>query len=481
MFGQYLSRVLFASVLLILLAVMLFPIGWMVITSLKSNNDILVGHLWFTRYSNQIQAMFMHNGNMYMATENGAYLRSDGKTHAFKTLSKGQEVASAFFKAPGRELIQATKTDVRVRDAVDGQELRQIPVVDLPWLWRENIKSSCVAVVSHRAYVGHLVLKSPEEEHQSYPGQGVLEGLQIVDLKENRYLKTLKQDEGLPENNITALLPWGADLWVGTTRGLARVRQDQVVQVLGAAQGVPGMVQCLWSDGTTLFVGTEDGLVLLDADGALIGRLGQSQGLLKDDVLSIAGAGSLLFVGGPTGLSVYDRALERTVHVLERSGQQPWKVTALSVAGDFLWVGTADGYVRKLQRERYSVEDENRAPETPYNIRWTNYVQLWKNISFGTYFKNSLIICLITTLIAMTLATLAAYALSRFEFPGSNLFSTAILATQMIPGLMFLIPIYLMFVKFHEWFGIQFINSYKGVIFVYSGFCVAFLPLFRSA
>jgi multiple sugar transport system permease protein len=110
----------------------------------------------------------------------------------------------------------------------------------------------------------------------------------------------------------------------------------------------------------------------------------------------------------------------------------------------------------------------------PSTIRWINYRDLWRNINFGLYLRNSFIVCGLTTILAMCLATPAGYSLSRFRFFGKRAINDSILATQMIPGIMFLIPIYLMFVKFHEITGIQLIGTFPGLIFVYSTFFVPF-------
>jgi multiple sugar transport system permease protein len=107
-------------------------------------------------------------------------------------------------------------------------------------------------------------------------------------------------------------------------------------------------------------------------------------------------------------------------------------------------------------------------------VHWDNYVDMWKNVNFGLYLKNSLIICGTTMLLAMVLSTLAAYALSRFRFPGSDLFSNTILATQMIPAIMYLIPLYIMFVKFTVMTGVPIKGTYSGLILIYSAFFVPF-------
>jgi len=107
------------------------------------------------------------------------------------------------------------------------------------------------------------------------------------------------------------------------------------------------------------------------------------------------------------------------------------------------------------------------------DFRWRNFIDLWNNIDFGLYLRNSFIICLSTMFITMILATLTAYALVRFPFPGSRTMSIAILSTQMIPGVMFLIPIHIMFTNFTRVTGIPVHGTFGGIIFIYSAF---FLP-----
>ncbi|MBI5699356.1 carbohydrate ABC transporter permease [Candidatus Saganbacteria bacterium] len=107
-------------------------------------------------------------------------------------------------------------------------------------------------------------------------------------------------------------------------------------------------------------------------------------------------------------------------------------------------------------------------------ISWVNYIDMWRNVDFGLYLRNSFFICGLAMVFAMVFATLAAYALSRFDFPGSKSFSMIILATQMVPGIMFLIPTYSNFVKLTEMTGFPIKGTYYGIVFVYSAFFVPF-------
>ena len=107
-------------------------------------------------------------------------------------------------------------------------------------------------------------------------------------------------------------------------------------------------------------------------------------------------------------------------------------------------------------------------------VNWKNYIEMWQNINFFAYLKNSLIICGVTTLITLTLAVFAGYAVAKYKFPGSGIFGSTVLATQMIPGMMFLLPLYMMFIKIQEKVGIRIVNTYPGVIITYSAFFIPF-------
>ncbi|OGI09620.1 MAG: ABC transporter permease [Candidatus Margulisbacteria bacterium GWF2_35_9] len=107
-------------------------------------------------------------------------------------------------------------------------------------------------------------------------------------------------------------------------------------------------------------------------------------------------------------------------------------------------------------------------------VKWTNYQDLWKNIDFGLYLKNSAIISGFTMIFSMILATLTSYALIRYQFPGNKKFGIAILSTQMIPGIMYLIPLFMMFKLVTDMTGIPIKGTYAGLIFIYTAFFVPF-------
>ena len=105
---------------------------------------------------------------------------------------------------------------------------------------------------------------------------------------------------------------------------------------------------------------------------------------------------------------------------------------------------------------------------------FSNYPDMWSRVRFGTFLLNSLIICGTTTLIATLLASLTGYALARFRFPGADLLSMSVLGTQLIPGTLFLIPLFLTFLTLKNLTGLPLVGSNFGAIVLYTGF---FLPM----
>ncbi|WP_081752891.1 carbohydrate ABC transporter permease [Kallotenue papyrolyticum] len=108
----------------------------------------------------------------------------------------------------------------------------------------------------------------------------------------------------------------------------------------------------------------------------------------------------------------------------------------------------------------------------PAEWRFSNYREMWQRAQFSGYFLNSLIVCTTTTVVATFLAALVGYALSRFRFPGADLYGMTVLGTQLIPGTLFFIPLYLTFLWIRNTLGIQLIGTNLGGIVLYIGFYI---------
>jgi ABC-type glycerol-3-phosphate transport system permease component len=77
----------------------------------------------------------------------------------------------------------------------------------------------------------------------------------------------------------------------------------------------------------------------------------------------------------------------------------------------------------------------------PTEITFANFARIWTAVGFQTAFRNSLTVAGISSAI-VTLAGLgAAYSLSRFRYRMRPAFSGAILAVQMLPGIVIVVPL----------------------------------------
>jgi multiple sugar transport system permease protein len=91
---------------------------------------------------------------------------------------------------------------------------------------------------------------------------------------------------------------------------------------------------------------------------------------------------------------------------------------------------------------------------------WTldNYVNVWSRIPFARLFLNSVILAGGVTAISLLLDAMAAYALSRLDFPGRDAIFVIILIALMLPFQVMFIPL---FVIVHD---LGMLDSYSGLI-----------------
>jgi ABC-type glycerol-3-phosphate transport system permease component len=83
--------------------------------------------------------------------------------------------------------------------------------------------------------------------------------------------------------------------------------------------------------------------------------------------------------------------------------------------------------------------------------QWGNYVTAWMEASFSLYFKNSVVIALVTVLGVLVTSSLAAYAFAKIRFFGSNIIFSILLATLIIPESVYLVPNFIIVVRF-RWY-----------------------------
>ncbi len=87
---------------------------------------------------------------------------------------------------------------------------------------------------------------------------------------------------------------------------------------------------------------------------------------------------------------------------------------------------------------------------------------------FGRQLLNSLVVAGATSVVGVSLAASAAYGLSRWDFPGRDPGMNAFLVTQMFPGVVMAIPLYILLDVLHL------LDSMTGLVLVYATTAVPF-------
>ncbi|MEW1864795.1 carbohydrate ABC transporter permease [Streptomyces sp. NBC_00669] len=110
----------------------------------------------------------------------------------------------------------------------------------------------------------------------------------------------------------------------------------------------------------------------------------------------------------------------------------------------------------------------------PHSLTVRPYIDIWKTIPLAHYFVNSVIVSVSATVFSVAVAIFAAYAVSRYRFMGRKVFTVTVLSTQMFPGILFLLPLYLIFVNIGNDTGVTLNGSRLGLIITYLTFSLPF-------
>ena len=94
----------------------------------------------------------------------------------------------------------------------------------------------------------------------------------------------------------------------------------------------------------------------------------------------------------------------------------------------------------------------------PNVFEWHNFAAAWTQLPFGRFFLNSLIVSISVTVITVVVSCLSGYAFARLKFPGRDALLMGYLATLMVPGIMLIIPLFLIVNN------LGMVNTFQGVI-----------------
>ena len=111
----------------------------------------------------------------------------------------------------------------------------------------------------------------------------------------------------------------------------------------------------------------------------------------------------------------------------------------------------------------------------PTRATFSPFVDIWTTVPLAKYFMNSLVVCSLSTVFSVVIAIFAGYAVSRYRFSGRRAFTGAVLSTQMFPGILFLLPLFLIFVNIDNVLGVNALYQTRlGLILTYLTFTLPF-------
>ncbi len=103
----------------------------------------------------------------------------------------------------------------------------------------------------------------------------------------------------------------------------------------------------------------------------------------------------------------------------------------------------------------------------PRDPQWRNYAEIFRMLPFGRFMLNSALITILASLGDIVSSVGVAYSLSRLRWRGREVVFALLLGTMMLPGVVTLVPMFVMFFKVHwidtylplivpSWFGSAF-------------------------
>ena len=94
----------------------------------------------------------------------------------------------------------------------------------------------------------------------------------------------------------------------------------------------------------------------------------------------------------------------------------------------------------------------------PSSWNWDNYQKVFDTIPFLRYYWNSIFTSVTQTFLQVTLSITGAYALTKIEFPGRELYRRLMQSSMFVPAVVTMIPLYLTVSS------LRLVDTYAGII-----------------
>jgi ABC-type glycerol-3-phosphate transport system permease component len=133
----------------------------------------------------------------------------------------------------------------------------------------------------------------------------------------------------------------------------------------------------------------------------------------------------------------------------------------LALAFPTIWI-----FLTSIRPEQEVFSDTFRLISS--TITFESYRTLLATTTFATYIRNSLVVSLITTLVAVSISLLAAYSFSRRRFRFRGVLLITVVFSQLFPYVILITPIYVIF------YHLRLVNTSLGLIIAYVATTVPF-------
>lgn len=139
-------------------------------------------------------------------------------------------------------------------------------------------------------------------------------------------------------------------------------------------------------------------------------------------------------------------------------------IWAAMVILPFLWmIMTAFKSDREIMTDPFGM---------PQSLQWDNFARAWESANIGRYVGNTAIVLTMSLTGTILISAMAAYVLSRFEFPGNRLLYILFTVGLMFPTFLGLVPLYFLIGDLHL------ANTYVGLALVYIAYSLPFTIFF---
>lgn len=155
----------------------------------------------------------------------------------------------------------------------------------------------------------------------------------------------------------------------------------------------------------------------------------------------------------------------------ETRGEKIFRIIVISVLVVFIIIPL---YVMSTSALKPLQDVQSNFTWLPSRITVQPFIDMWRTVPLANYFVNSTVVSVLATVFSVIVAIFASYAVSRWRFRGRTIFTTTVLSTQMFPGVLFLLPLFIIFVNLDNLTGIALVGTKLGLIITYLTFSLPF-------